>query len=77
MEITFGRSIVRIILTVYFTTFLLNLVGHSSAFYQDMYFEAQVTLNVTIMLVQVTIFTSVSLGISNKVSDKPIFIYIP
>ena len=60
LKITFGRRLLSIILTVYFTTLLLNFIGHTAVFYKDCYFEAQLTLNVTVMLVQVTMFTSVS-----------------
>ena len=66
VNISFGRRLLSIILTVYFTTFLLNLVGHTSVFYRDFYFEAQVSLNVTVMLVQVTMFTAVSISYLKK-----------
>ena len=61
VKITFGRGLFTIFLTIYLTTILVNLIGHSSVFYKDFYFEAQVSLNVTVMLVQVTMFTSVSI----------------
>ena len=60
VEITFGRDLWSIIMNIYFITFLLNVVGHSSVFYEDQYFGDQVAMNVTIMLVQVTIFQAVS-----------------
>ena len=60
MKITFGRGLLSVMLTIYFTTFLLTLVGHTSVVYKAIYFESQVALNVTIMLVQVTVFTAVS-----------------
>ena len=62
VQITFGRGLFTIFLTIYLTTILVNLIGHSSVFYKDFYFEAQVSLNVTVMLVQVTMFTSVSIN---------------
>ena len=65
IKITFGRRLLSIILTIYFTTILLNLVGHLSVFFGDFYFEAQMSLNVTVILVQVTMFTSVSINIFN------------
>ena len=70
VKITLGRGLFTIFLTIYLTTILTNLVGHSSVFYSDVYFEAQVSLNVTVMLVQVTMFTSVSIlrGVSILVS---------
>ena len=63
VNITFGRGLFTIFLTIYLTTILVNLIGHSSVFYKDFYFEAQVSLNVTVMLVQVTMFTSVSIKV--------------
>ena len=60
VKITFGRGLFTIILTIYLTTILVNVIGHSAVFYKDSFFEAQVSLNVTVMLVQVTMFTSVS-----------------
>ena len=62
VKITFGRGLFTILLTIYLTTILVNFVGHSSVFYKNVYFEAQVSLNVTVMLVQVTMFTSVSIN---------------
>ena len=60
VEIIFGRSLTSIILNIYFISFICTLVGHMTVIYRDQYFETQVSLNVTIMLVQVTIFTAVS-----------------
>ena len=62
VKITFGRGLLTILMTIYFTTFLVNFIGHTSVFYSDFYFEAQVSLNVTVMLVQVTMFTSVRIN---------------
>ena len=60
VNIKFGRGLLSVMLTIFFTTFLMSLVGHTSVFYKDQYFESQIALNVTIMLVQVTVFTAVS-----------------
>ena len=60
VEITFGRSLTSIILNIYFISFICTVVGHMTVIYRDQYFETQVSLNVIIMLVQVTIFTAVS-----------------
>ena len=60
VQITLGRGLFTVILTIYFTTFLVNFIGHTTVFYKDLYFDVQVSLNVTVMLVQVTMFTSVS-----------------
>ena len=47
-------------LTVYFPTVLLNVIGHCTNFFKDFFFEAVVTVNLTSMLVLVTMFISVS-----------------
>ena len=66
VKITFARGILTIFMTIYFTTFLVNFIGHSAMFYGNDYFEAKVSLNVTVMLVQVTMFTSVSTNHGGK-----------
>ena len=68
VQITFGRGLFSIILTIYLTTILVNIIGHSAVFYKDSYFEAQVSLNVTVMLVQVTMFTSVSKNVLSEIN---------
>ena len=61
VEIVLGRRLLSIIMTIYVTTFLMGVIGHSAVHYRDVYFESQISMNVTIMLVQVTVYTSVSL----------------
>ena len=61
IEIILGRRILSIFLTIFLTTFLLNFVGHSAIYFKSFYFEATITVNLTLMLVLVTMYTSVSL----------------
>ena len=68
VKISFGRGLFTILLTTYLTTILVNVIGHSAVFYKDSYFEAQVSLNVTVMLVQVTMFTSVSKNMLSEIN---------
>ena len=60
VSIRLGRRLLGTILTVYVPTVLLNLIGHATNYYKDFFFEAVVTVNLTCMLVLVTMFISVS-----------------
>ena len=60
VSITLGRRLLGTILTVYVPTVLLNIIGHSTNYFKDFFFEAVVTINLTCMLVLVTLFISVS-----------------
>ena len=60
VEVVLGRRLLSIILTVYFPTILLNLIGYSTNFFKDFFFEAIVTVNLTSMLVLATMFINVS-----------------
>ena len=60
VEIILGRRLLSTILTVYTPTILLNIIGHSTNFFKDFFFEAVITVNLTVMLVLVTMFISVS-----------------
>ena len=61
--IKLGRRRCRLlgtILTVYVPTILLIIIVHYTNCYKDFFFEAVVTINLTCMLVLVTLFISVS-----------------
>ena len=60
VEVLLGRRLLSIMLTVYFPTFLLCIIGYSTNFFKDFLFEAVVTVNLTSMLVLATMFISVS-----------------
>ena len=60
ISITLGRRLLGTILTVYVPTVLLNIIGHSTNFFKEFFFEAVVTINLTVMLVLVTLFISVA-----------------
>ena len=66
IEVTLGRRLLSIILTVFFPTVLLNIISHSTNFFKMFFFEAIVTINLTTMLVLTTLFISVSTINSNK-----------
>ena len=58
MVITLKRKIQTELLTTYVPTLLLLIIAYSTHFFKAEYFEASVTVNLTIMLVNTTIFTS-------------------
>ena len=60
VELMFGRRLLSLILTVFTPTVLLNLIGHCANFFKPFFFEAVISLNVTVMLVLTTMFISVS-----------------
>ena len=59
-EVTLGRRLLATILTVFLPTILLNVIGHSTNYFRPFFFEAVVTVNLTVMLVLTTMFISVS-----------------
>ena len=60
VELKLGWRLLSIIMTVFIPTLLLNLIGHSANYFKQFFFEAVISLNVTIMLVLTTMFISVS-----------------
>ena len=60
VELIFGRRLLSFTLTVFIPTLLLNLIGHSTNYSKPFFFEAVISLNVTVMLVLTTMFISVS-----------------
>ena len=58
MAITLKRKIQKEMLTTYLPTVLLLVITYATTFFKPIYFEASLTVNLTIMLVMTTIFTS-------------------
>ena len=58
MVISLKRKIQTEMLTTYLPTLLLLITTYATRFFKSEYFEASVTVNLTIMLVMTTIFTS-------------------
>ena len=58
MVISLKRKIQTEMLTTYLPTLLLLITTYATTFFKSEYFEASVTVNLTIMLVMTTIFTS-------------------
>ena len=56
MEIVFKRRLVNELLTTYLPSILLLLISYATTFFKPFYFEAAVTVNLTVMLVTTTLF---------------------
>ena len=64
MVINLKRKIQTEMLTTYLPTLLLLAISYATIYFKPVYFEASLTVNLTIMLVMTTIFTS-------KISELP------
>ena len=56
MEIVFKRRLTNELLTTYLPSFLLLLLSYATTFFKPIYFEAAVTVNLSILLVITTLF---------------------
>ena len=56
MEIVFKRRITNELMTTYFPSCLLLLISYATTFFKPFYFEAQVTVNLSVMLVTTNLF---------------------
>ena len=54
VDVFLGRRLMNVLLTVFLPTILLNIMGHSSVYFQRFFFEAIITVNLTVMLVLMT-----------------------
>ena len=60
MTIVLKRRLLNAVLTVYLPTVLVLIIVYATNFFQDFFFEAIVTVNLTSLLVLTTLFISVS-----------------
>ena len=56
MEVTFRRILTNELLTTYLPSFFLLGICYATTFFKQFYFEAAVTVNLTVMLVATTLF---------------------
>ena len=59
MQIIFKRRLTNEVLTTYLPTVLLLLISYCTTYFKQFFFEAALTVNVTVMLVLTTLFISV------------------
>ena len=56
MEVVFKRRVTNELLTTYLPSFLLLLITYATTFFKPIYFEAALTVNLTVMLVGTNLF---------------------
>lgn len=56
MEIVFKRRLTNELLTTYLPSLLLLLMSYATTYFKPFYFEAAVTVNLSILLVTTTLF---------------------
>ena len=60
ISITLGRLLLGTILTTYIPTIILIIISHNASFFKPFFFESAISVNVTIMLLLVTLFLNVT-----------------
>ena len=63
-------------MTIYMPTILLNIIGHSTNYFKPFFFEAVVTVNLTVMLVLTTMFVGVSQSLPKTSYIKMVDIWL-
>ena len=56
MEIVFKRRLMNELLTTFLPSLLLLFISYATTFFKSFYFEAALTVNLTVMLVFTTLF---------------------
>ena len=66
MEIIFKRMLTNELLTTYLPSLLLLGITYSTTYFKSFYFEAALTVNLTVMLVQTTLFIRYVRSVDNS-----------
>ena len=54
VEVVLGRRLIGTFMTIYMPTILLNIIGHSTNYFKPFFFEAIVTVNLTVSFTQIS-----------------------
>ena len=76
VQTTLGRRLLSIILTIFVPTLILNVIGHMANYFKEFFFEAVISLNVTVMLVLTTMFINVSNNLPKTAYIKMIDVWL-
>jgi hypothetical protein len=76
IELVLGRRLLSLILTIFLPTLLMNIIGHCSNYFKPFFFEAVISLNVTVMLVLTTMFLNVSNNLPKTAYIKMVDIWL-
>ena len=60
LHLFLGRRLLSIFLTNIVPTITINCIGHTANYFKEFFFEAIISLNVTVMLMLTTMFISIS-----------------
>ena len=52
MQVILGRRLIGTVLTVYFPTIIMVIISHTTNYFKPFFFEADVAVNLTVMLVR-------------------------
>ena len=77
MEIVFKRRLTNELLTTYLPSFLLLLMSYATAHFKSFYFEAAVTVNLSILLVTTTLFIRWKKTLKFMKNDRKISTILP
>ena len=75
-EVILGRRLLGPLLTVFLPTILLNVIGHCANYFKGFFFEATVSVNLTVMLVISNMFMSISSSLPKTSYIKMIDIWL-
>ena len=75
-KISLGRRLLGTFLTIFLPTVLLNVIGHSANYFKAFFFEATISVNLTVMLVLTTMFISVSQNLPKTSYIKMIDVWL-
>ena len=75
-QVVLGRRLLGTFLTIFLPTILLNVIGHATNFFKAFFFEAVVSVNLTVMLVLTTMFINVSNQLPNTSYIKMIDVWL-
>ncbi|XP_023340726.1 gamma-aminobutyric acid receptor subunit beta isoform X2 [Eurytemora carolleeae] len=76
IEVVLGRRLLGNALTIFLPTMLLLVIGHVTNFFKPFFFEAVISVNLTVMLVLATMFMSVSASLPNTSYVKMVDIWM-
>ena len=48
IKVIMGRRLLGVFMTVYMPTILMNIIGHSTNYFKHFYFEAAISVNLTV-----------------------------
>ena len=75
MEVTFKRILTNELLTTYLPSFFLLGISYSTTFFKQFFFEAAVTVNLTVMLVATTLFIRFFIQKKSTIEHPLFFIF--